>query len=367
MKYLKSYKIFELNVIKTGGYGFGDDLDSMETEFLDKVKKERPEEYAKYLSYIKNKKTKGFWYAKNKYHDTRTKSKSEINSENRQKIRDDEADNIRADQEHVKSLMPSNEIMANMVAKNLGPYNELMKKLCFDSSVYEDMELDPTIMFDQDKGLKYGGVYRNSKRSYLSSHIQREYSQFNNYEGVFKFLEELLQKNPDTNVDKLKKLKPITIENTDIIGDELGFIWLNSEMKFYFHASKYAVSTQIILDINLGTSISRYNNTIFKSIKKTGNLKRGVINAPIEITKEDVLECLQNTFDELNNTIMVKTLQSIYNMKQVINGIFTALLNKGDFKILKYAKKYPILMDKLKYVRDNDSIDMGLEMSDLGF
>ena len=55
-------------------------------------------------------------------------------------------------------------------------------------------------------------------------------------------------------------------------------------------------------------------------------------------------------------------------MKQSINDIFKILLNKDDaLKILKMATKYPIVLDKLKEFKGEEPINIGLEMSDLGF
>lgn len=349
MKYLKYYKslINEVNIIKEY------DFSNAEKSFLNKVKSERPDEYSKFMTLVKN---RGIWYAEYRYEETdpallKKKEKEKIEDEKyniKSKIYNDKVVKVR-------NLMPSNNDIADIFTSNIGEYNELSKKLSFGSSLYDDLYIDTEKLLDKSTGLQDNAIYNSTKDANLSGHISRSKSfrlKGDNYEGYLRFLTNILENNPDIRMDKLSKINPIKF-------DDDGFFTFDSEIKYYIHVNKYAVSVKLRLNMNIGNSFGKYNNCIINSEVKTGNLKRGIKNAEVEITKEDVINCFNDAFQLLNNSIIEKTTLTIKRTKNVINVVINALLNSPDiFKIInKYSDAYPIINNYLN--KDSAATDMG--------
>jgi hypothetical protein len=361
MKYLKYYYIFN-----EANFSTEPDLDEDEKEFLNKVKKERPQDYNKYLTYVKNTKTKGLWYAKNKY--VKTDPKTIADEEKWQKEMD-KYSVIGNKKDKVKSLLPNSDTLTDIFVSKIGksgsnqPYDKLMKAVLFDSTRLDELDLtflEWTNKTQSDRvGLRISGPYLDTKNATLSASNDRSFIFDNTTEGILIFLNNILEKDPDISIDKIKSIKPLYVNH-----HSMEFASMYSVINIYIHATNYAVSTQITLDITIGSITSKYNTRIFKTKQKAGNLKRGV-EFTTEITKEDVIKSIEDAFDMVNNNIIEKMDDSIYNMKNFVNHLLSMVSESHD--MLVKAKNYPLVFNKIRSLTNDQNIKHAIDMNDMGF
>ncbi len=361
MKYLKYYYTFN-----EATFSMESDLTPEEKGFLDMVKKEKPDEYNKYLTYVKNKRRKGLDYAKNKYEQSTPKYLREKERERKEQ----EKYSIKGKmKDNVRSLLPDKDTLTEIFTSKIGqsgsgaPYDELMKAVLLGSTKLNDLDL--TLVSTNNNRINdkhvmdISGPYLDTKQALLTANNDMSFMFDNTSNGILMFLNNILEKDPDIKIDKISKIKPLYINDVSN-----PFANMRSEIRIDIHAKNCAVSTKINLGITIGSIFSKYDTTIFKTNKKAGNLKRGV-KFDVPITKEDVLKSINDAFDMVNKELIEKKNKAVYNMKNFVNNLLKIVSESHE--ILAMAKNYPIVFNKIRNLSDDSNIKTAIDMHDMGF
>lgn len=360
MKYLKYYYIFN-----EANFSTESDLDEEEREFLNKVKKERPLEYNKYLTFIKSK-YKGLGFAKRKYNDTDPKNIAALAKESEREAKRREIyskrreiySKIVSDRNTVRHLIPTLKVLDQIFLDKFqkpyedfwnyfygakSPFNFFNKK----KSKYEDIWDEYVLNCDNR--------YANTKKASCNIRRDDSYLVENTPNGLANFISQYLDGNNITDVKPIKTELRIYDENND-------FHSFSSDFRMYIHTSLYAVSVQIHFDVKFGLG-SRVNNfVIFNSNKKSGSIKK---SSDVKITQQDIINCINDAFDILIKDMDNRKDKAKKNMQYLIADILKNAVRSGEF--LRLSKEHNALHNVLMLLNGEDNINKAIQLDDMGF